>query len=185
MYQPESLAVRSIQLQIFIFSCLLMWRRRWDSGEPRGGVMGVIQLNICDGRCPLNNLGDILSALFYSPCFFNPASKPGSYMCAVASWWFNGALRSPGEYVLCMRRKRSNCNIYTQKKKKTQVHADLFCLDVADPATFLASNSVLFSSESSLFIQFWTKLIFPSACYYLVNVVNIEILSLNFFSNNT
>ena len=65
------------------------------------------------------------------------------------------------------------------------MHADLFCLDVADPATFLASNSVLFSSESSLFIQFWTKLIFPSACYYLVNVVNIEILSLNFFSNTT
>ena len=39
----------------------------------------------------------------------------------------------------------------------SDVHTVLLYLDVADPATFLASNSVqgtLFSSENSLFIQF-------------------------------
>ena len=40
-------------------------------------------------------------------------------------------------------------------------HKFILCLCVADPATFLASNSVLaplFSSESSLFIQLWIKI---------------------------
>ena len=39
-------------------------------------------------------------------------------------------------------------------------HTVLLCLYVADPATFLSSNSVpgtLFSSENSLFIQLWKK----------------------------
>ena len=49
----------------------------------------------------------------------------------------------------------------------------LFYLYVADPATFLASNSglgSLFSSENSVFIQLWKKLIFI-------------LFNLNFFSN--
>ena len=42
-------------------------------------------------------------------------------------------------------------------KQTAQVHTVLLRLYVADPATFLASNSVvgtLFSSETNLFIQF-------------------------------
>ena len=44
--------------------------------------------------------------------------------------------------------------------KDKRFHTDLLDLHVADPATFLASDSVLgaFSSpESSLFIQLWRK----------------------------
>ena len=55
------------------------------------------------------------------------------------------------------------------------------CLYVADPTTFLASDSVLgslFSSESSLFIQLWKRNIFLSL--YLINIVNIKILLRNY-----
>ena len=48
---------------------------------------------------------------------------------------------------------------------------------MADPATFLALNSVpgiLFSSENSLFIQLWKW----NLHYYLNKIVNIEILCL-------
>ena len=47
---------------------------------------------------------------------------------------------------------------------------------MADPATSLASNSVLgtlFSSENSLFIQLWKKFIFLKLHYYHINIVNI------------
>ena len=42
----------------------------------------------------------------------------------------------------------------------TEFRTVLLCLYVADPATFLASNSVLtiFSSESSLFIHLWINI---------------------------
>ena len=53
----------------------------------------------------------------------------------------------------------------------------LLCLDVADPATCRASNSVLgtlFSSENSLFIQLWKNYIFMSLNYCLINDINID-----------
>ena len=56
------------------------------------------------------------------------------------------------------------------------------------PATFLASNSVpgtLFSSENSLFIQLWKTCILPNLHEYLINVANIQILSLNFLFKTT
>ena len=49
---------------------------------------------------------------------------------------------------------------------------------MADPATFLASNSVLgpyFSSKSSLFIQLWTKYIFQIWSNDHISTVNIKI----------
>ena len=58
-----------------------------------------------------------------------------------------------------------------------------FSLYVADPATLLASNSALgtsFPSENSLFIQLWKK-----KYYYHINLVNVTILSLKFFSKTT
>ena len=70
----------------------------------------------------------------------------------------------------------------------TQFHTHLHCLYLADPATFLASNSVLetlFSSETSLFIHLRDRYIFLSLYYDLINIVNVEILSLNFFSRTT
>ena len=56
-------------------------------------------------------------------------------------------------------------NKQTDLKGPAQFHTVLLCLYVADPATSLASNSVLgtlFFSESSLFIQLWNKYIFLS-----------------------
>ena len=56
---------------------------------------------------------------------------------------------------------------------------------MADPATFLAANTVLgtlFSSENSLFIHLWKikEYIFLSLYYYLIDIVNVKILSLKF-----
>ena len=52
--------------------------------------------------------------------------------------------------------------------------------------SFLASNNplgTLFSSENSLFIQLWKNNIYINSIYnYLINIVNIKILSLNLFS---
>ena len=59
---------------------------------------------------------------------------------------------------------------------------------MADPATFLASNSVLgalFSSENSLLIHLWDQSIFLSLHYYLIQIVNIKILSLDLSSKTT
>ena len=56
----------------------------------------------------------------------------------------------------------------------TWCHTVLLCLYVADPATSLASNSVLMtlsSSEDSLFLSLY---------YYLINIVHVKMLSLNF-----
>ena len=61
----------------------------------------------------------------------------------------------------------------------TQCHPVLLCLYVADPATFVAWNSVLemlFSSENSLFIHLWKEFVLLP-----INTVNIKILGLNFF----
>ena len=58
-----------------------------------------------------------------------------------------------------------------------------FCTPVylADPATFLASKSVpgfpLLSSENSLFIHLQERYIFLRLYYYLINIVDIKILS--------
>ena len=55
----------------------------------------------------------------------------------------------------------------------------LRCLYVADPATFLASNTVpgtLFSSENSLSIQLQEKKI--SVYYYLIYTVHLKNVSL-------
>ena len=61
-----------------------------------------------------------------------------------------------GEDILIGRESSSRkLNKQTLKDNTTQ-----YCLYVADPATFLASNSalgILFSSENSLFIQLWKK----------------------------
>ena len=60
-------------------------------------------------------------------------------------------------------------NKQTDFKRTTQFHTVLLCLYVADPATFLASNSVLgtlFSFESSLFIQSWKILGFWVLIYF-------------------
>ena len=54
------------------------------------------------------------------------------------------------------------------------------CLYVADPATSLASNSVLGSlnsSENSLIIQSRKKKTYFSLYYYLINIVNIKNLT--------
>ena len=62
-------------------------------------------------------------------------------------------------------------------------HTVLLCLYVADPATFLASDSVLgtlYSSENSLFIQLWQKQIFLRLYHHVTKIANITILSLNF-----
>ena len=56
---------------------------------------------------------------------------------------------------------------------------------MADPAASLASNSVLrtlFSPENSLFIHLRKKIIFPISYHYLVDIVNIKILSLDFLT---
>lgn len=58
----------------------------------------------------------------------------------------------------------------------------------ADPATYLASNSflwTLFSSENSLCIKLWGKQTYLSLYYYLIDIVNVKIQSLNFFSKTT
>ena len=75
--------------------------------------------------------------------------------------------------------------------KQTDLHTVLLCLYVADPATCLASDSVLgtlFTSENSLFIQIWKRLILLSLYYYLINTVNIiiqvELHSASLTSNN-
>ena len=52
------------------------------------------------------------------------------------------------------------------------------CFYVADPAT-------LFSPENSLFTQLWKKINVSEFLYhYLINMVNINILSLNFNLQN-
>ena len=59
---------------------------------------------------------------------------------------------------------------------------------MADPATFLASNSdleTLFSSANSLIIESRGKQVFLSLNYNLINIVNIQILSSFFFSKMT
>ena len=56
----------------------------------------------------------------------------------------------------------------------------LLCLYSAHPDTFLASNSVLQSACSS-FSNGENKY-FLSLCHYFINIVNVKILSLNFFS---
>ena len=73
-------------------------------------------------------------------------------------------------------------------ERTTQLHTVLLCLHVADPATYLASNSVLgtlFSSGNSLFNYVWKKYICLSLYYHLSYVVNIGIQSLNFISKTT
>ena len=60
-----------------------------------------------------------------------------------------------------------------------------YCLYVADPATFLASNNLLgtqLSSVNSLFSQLQKKEVHLSLYYYRIDIVNIKILSLSFFS---
>ena len=50
---------------------------------------------------------------------------------------------------------------------------------MADPATFLAPNSVLFPLRSACLFSY------GSLYYYLINIANIKILSLNFSSRTT
>ena len=68
----------------------------------------------------------------------------------------------------------------------TQFHTYvLLCLYVADPATFLASNSVLgphFPLRTAGLSVMEKKYTFLSLRYHLISIVNITILSLNFFS---
>ena len=62
------------------------------------------------------------------------------------------------------------------------------CLYMADPVTFLASNSVLwtsFSSEKCLCIHFRKRCTHLSLYLYIINIVNIEILSQNFWRNTS
>ena len=66
--------------------------------------------------------------------------------------------------------------------KDNTIYTVLLCLCVADPATFLASNTVLgtlFSSEKSFFYSLLKK----SLYYYLIYIVSIKILSLNLNKN--
>ena len=62
-------------------------------------------------------------------------------------------------------------------------------INLADPATCLASNSVLgslYSPESSLFTQFWKKYKNLWVLYrYVIRIVNINILSFNLLSKTT
>ena len=63
-----------------------------------------------------------------------------------------------------------------------------FTLNVADPATFLASNSVLgtlFSLEQLIDSLWGKKQTFLSLYYDLINIVNTKILILSFFSKST
>ena len=71
----------------------------------------------------------------------------------------------------------------TDLKGQHKFHTDLLCLYVADRATILASNSVLGTllSENSLFIHAYVKIIVLTLYYYLITIVNIQILSLNSF----
>ena len=66
---------------------------------------------------------------------------------------------------------------WINKLTDLQFHAVLFCFYVADPATFLALNSVLgtlFSSENSLLIN---VLSYSNSFYYqLIDIVNTQIL---------
>ena len=59
--------------------------------------------------------------------------------------------------IFLEKSNQDNVGNFNQKRKiLIKFHAVLLCLYVADPANFLASNSVLgtlFSSENSLFIQ--------------------------------
>ena len=69
--------------------------------------------------------------------------------------------------------EQTNC-----PQRTTQFHTVLLCLYVADPATFLALNSILgtlFPSENSLFIQLWRKINIPQ--YLLLSYQ----LSMNFW----
>ena len=55
---------------------------------------------------------------------------------------------------------------------------------MADPATFLASNSVLgtwFSPENSLFTQSVEKWVFLSFYCYFIDIIHVAFLNLNFF----
>ena len=60
------------------------------------------------------------------------------------------------------KKKISLCSWLNKLNKQTDLRGKhsfvLLCLDLSDPATFLASNSVLgtlFSSQNSLFIHLW------------------------------
>ena len=69
----------------------------------------------------------------------------------------------------------------------TQFHTVLLCLHLADPATILASNCILgpyFPLRTACLFSYG-KTIVLSLYYYLINIVNIKILSLNFFSKMT
>ena len=69
---------------------------------------------------------------------------------------------------------------------RKQTDLKVLCLYVADPATFLASNSVLvtsFHSENNLFIQLLKKKIWFFIMTTLMLKVS-KILSLNFFTKN-
>ena len=51
--------------------------------------------------------------------------------------------------------------LHCENNLKGRLCSFRFCIYLADPATFLASNSVLgtlFSTENSLFIQLWKKI---------------------------
>ena len=81
--------------------------------------------------------------------------------------------------------RRFGGDILNQKRR---IFIGWLHLHMADPATFLASHAVLgtlFSSENSLFIQLWKRRIFLSLYYYLINIVNIQIWSLNLFFKTT
>ena len=65
-------------------------------------------------------------------------------------------------------------------QRTTQFYNFLLCLYFVDRATFLAKQCPG-DPDNSLFIQFWKKNIFY---YHFINIINISIPSLNFFSIN-
>ena len=92
-----------------------------------------------------------------------------------------GAVCSFGQEMLFQRERSFFMSKQTNNKLETttQFHAVLLCLYVADPATFLASNSVmgtLFSSGNSLFIHLWTK-----KEYFWVCIINSLIPQIDTF----
>ena len=95
---------------------------------------------------------------------------------------------------LCQTKLNKEIFIFNKLSKQTDLKGQhnfilfhlILILYVADSATFLASNSVLWtliSTENSLFIPLW-KTIFLSLYYCIIKIVDIKILSLNFFSKS-